>query len=247
MDSLKDFIIWEEQMKTSIFQTPQHLLARYDTYEPNITSALSTDIQMRCQLCKGSHSSQCKMSASEKSATVICLKVCLNCLHPSHHVSQCTAKGRCSKCKGRHHSSIHGIRAHSTSSNSIPQHSAPGSSQPPSRTRVHANIVTHDTCNIASVTYTSPSAESISQSASTNCAPLVNTNTINIQSTMPLSVDIKPSYDTFNSTCSDIFVDSVIANSSSTERKTSLNASKHVILLKTAKATVVVNDKKCIF
>ena len=80
----------------------------------------------------------------------------------------------------------------------------------------------------------------------TNCTPLLNTNTINIQSTAPLPVDLKPSYDTFNITRSNILVDSDIANSFSTERKTSLNASKHVILLKTAKATVVVNDKTVI-
>ena len=186
------------------------------------------------------------MSASEKSAAVIRLKLCLNCLHPGHRVSQCTAKGRCSKCKGRHHSSIHGIRVHSTSSNSIPQRSAPVSSQPPSRTHVHANIVTHDACNVASVTETNPSAESISQSVTTNCAPSLNTNTIDIQSIVPLPVDIKPSYDTFNISRSNIFVDSDIANSFSTERKTSLNASNHVILLKTAKATEVVNDKTVI-
>jgi len=86
------------------------------------------------------------MSANEKSATVISLKLCLNCLHPGHRVSYCSAKGRCSKCKGKHHSSIQ------ASKNSIPQHSAPMSSQLPSPANVHAAIVTHDAYNAASVT-----------------------------------------------------------------------------------------------
>ena len=76
-DSLKDFISREEQKQTSPFQTPQHPSPRYDSYESSIASTLSTNIQTRCQLCKGSHaSSQCTMSAIEKSAAVIRLKLC---------------------------------------------------------------------------------------------------------------------------------------------------------------------------
>ena len=246
-DSFKDFISLEEQPQTSPFQTPQYPSPRYDSCEPSITSTLSTNIQTRCQLCKGSHaSSQCTMSANEKSAAVIRLKLCLNCLHPGHRVSACTAKGRCSKCKGKHHSSIHGIRVHSFSSNSVSQRSAPISSQLSPRASVHAAIVTHDAHNVASVTETSPSAESMSQSVTTNCAPLLNTSAINLLSNAPLPVDIKPSYDESNITRSTNFVDSAIDNSSSTEEKTSLSAPNHVILLKTAKAAVVLNDKTVI-
>ena len=98
-------------MQTSPFQTPQHPSPRCDSYEPSITSTLSTNIQTRCQLCKGLHaSSQCTRSANDKSAAVILLKLCLNCLHPGHRVSACTAKRCCSKCKGKHHSSIHGTK-----------------------------------------------------------------------------------------------------------------------------------------
>ena len=242
-DSLKEFIIREEQTQSSPLQIPQHPPSRYDIYKQN-TSTLSTTVQTRCQVCKGSHSSsQCAMSADEKSATVIRLRLCLNCLHPGHRVSQCTAKGWCSKCKGKHHSSIHGIRVHSTANS---QRSTPGSTQPPARANVNAAIATHDAYNVASVTETSPSAESTSQSVTTNCAPLLNTDTSHIQSIAPLPVDIKPSYVTFDSNSSNIFADSAIANSSPTERKISLSATNHVILLKTAKASVVVNDKTVI-
>ena len=244
-DGLKNFITREEQTQTSLFQPPQHPPSRYDLYEQNTASTLSTTIQTRCQLCQGSHaSSHCTMSANEKSATVIRLKLCLNCLHPGHRVSHCTAKGRCSKCKGKHHSSIHGIRIHPTSTNSIPQHSAPVSSQPPSSANVHAAVVKHDAHNAASVTETSSSAESTSQSVTTNCAPLLDTNALDIQSAAPLPVDSNPLKDKCNITRSNIFSDTFIANSSLTEQKTSPNESNHVILLKTAKAFVVINDKK---
>ena len=247
MDSFKDFISWEEQTQTSPCQTPQHPSPRYDSYEPSITSTLSTNIHTRCQVCKGSHaSSQCTMSANEKSAAVIRLKLCLNCLHPGHRVSACTAKGRCSKCKGTHHSSIHGICVHSFSSTSVSQHSLPMSLQPSPCTSVHTAIVTHDVRNVASVMETSPLAESMPQSVTTHCAPLLNTSAINRLSNAPLPVDIKPSYDESNITHSNNFVDSTIDNSSSKEEKTSLSAPNHVILLKTAKAAVVVNDKTVI-
>ena len=86
----------------------------------------------------------------------------------------------------------------------------------------------------------------MSQSVTTNCAPLLNTSAINLLSNALLPVDIKQSYDESNITRSNNFVDSAIDNSSSTEEKTSLSAPNHVILLKTAKAAVVVNDKTVI-
>ena len=244
MDGLKTVIIQEEQTQTSLFQTPQHPLSHYDLYEQNTTSTLSTNIQKRCQLGQGPHaSSQCAMSTNKKSATDIRLKLCLNRLHPGHRVSHCTAKGCCTKCKGKHHSSIHGIRIHPNSTNSIPQRSAPVSSQPPSQANAYTSVVTHEAYNAASVTETSPSAGSTSQFVTTNCAPLLDTNVFDIQSAMPMPVDSKPLNDKCNITCSDIFSDTLITNSSLTEGKTSPNESNHVILLTTAKASVVVNDK----
>ena len=123
------------------------------------------------------------MSTNEKSATVIRLKLSLYCMHPGLCVSHCIAKGWCSKYKGKHHSSVYGNRVHSTLSNSIPQHSTPVSSQPPSHTNFNEPIVAHD--DVVSVMETSPSAESTSSSVSTNCALLLNTDAINIQSTAP--------------------------------------------------------------
>ena len=246
-DSFKDLISREEQTQTSPFQTPQYPSPRYDSYEPSITSTLSTNIQTRCQLCKGSHaSSQCTMSANEKSAAVIRLKLCLNCLHPGHRVSACTAKGRCSKCK------VNNTLAF-TVFVSIPFHQilflniARQFLRSPRLAPVFTQLLLCMTYTIvASVTETSPSAESMSQSVTTNCAPLLNTSAINLLSNPPLPVDIKPSYDESNITSSNNFVDSAIDNSSSREEKTSLSAAIHVILLKTAKGAVVVNDKTVI-
>ena len=163
----------------------------------------------------------------------------LNCVHPGHCVSACTAKGQCGKCKGNHHSSIHSICIHSFSSNSVPQCSLPISLEPSPHASVHAAIVTHDAYNVTSVTGTSPSAESMSRSIMTNCAPLLNTSA-------PWPIDIKPSYDEFNIACSHNCVDSVIGTVSSTEENTLLSTFNHVILLKTAKAAVVVNGKAII-
>ena len=78
----------------------------------------------------------------------------------------------------------------------------------------------------------------------TNCAPLLFTNALDIQSAAPLPIDSKPLNDKCNITRSNIFSVTLIANSSLREGKTLPNESNHVILLETAKASAVINDKK---
>lgn len=117
--------------------------------------------------------SHCTMPGNEKSATVIRLKLCLNCLNSGHRVSNCNARGHCAKCKGKHHSSIHGIRIHNTSSNAPSQRSMTNA-QPQSCTNTHAAIITADMPT--AVTETVLNADPTTQSITTNCAPLLNIN-----------------------------------------------------------------------
>ena len=244
-DSLKAFISREEQSLIGISQIPQQPPSRYDTYEPHVTTTLTTTVQTRCQLCHGNHASSiCTMPASEKSAAVISLKLCLNCLRPGHRVSNCNAKGRCAKCKGKHHTSIHGIRIHSNVSNPIPQRNITTSTQPPSRTQTNANTTKHAISTAVSVTETGLPTDSTSHLITTNCAPVLDNNAITIQSHTPFPITIKSPPEALNVARANDFVESLTTTSSSNDLQNSLKASNHVILLKTAKAVAVVNDQK---
>ena len=71
-NGLKAYITREEQTQIGIHPTSQQPLSRYETYEPQFTSTLSTTVQTRCQLCKGAHaSSHCTLPANDKAAAVI--------------------------------------------------------------------------------------------------------------------------------------------------------------------------------
>ena len=79
-DSLKAYITRDEQTQIDIHPTSQQSPSRYDTYEHQFTSTLSTTVQTRCQLCKGAHvSSHCTLPANEQAAAVLHLKLCMNC------------------------------------------------------------------------------------------------------------------------------------------------------------------------
>ena len=172
------------------------------------------------------------MPASEKTAAVLHFKLCRNCLNAGHRVSNCNAKGHCAKCKGKHHTSIYGIRIHSTIPNANPHRPMPISSHPPLRINVNASIGTHDASIASSIPDTGPVYDAHSQSVTTNCAPVLDKYANTIQSHAPLPITHKSSPpELFNTTLS------------SNDRRNSLKTKDNVILLKTAKAFVVVNDK----
>ena len=171
-DSLKAYITLEEQSQIGIHPTSQQPPSGYDTYEPQFTSKLSTTVQTQCQLCKGAHvSSHCTLPANEKAAAVIHLRLCLNCLNPGHRVANCTAKGRCAKCKSKSHTSIHGIRAQPNASNATPQRQTPRSSQPTSRTNFNSNIALLDASTASSTADAGNFCDSSLKPTTTNCSP----------------------------------------------------------------------------
>ena len=243
-NGLKAYITREEQTQIGIHPTSQQPPSRYDMYKPQFTSTLSTTVQTRCQLCKGAHaSSHCTLPANDKAAAVIHLKVCLNCLNPGHRVANCTAKGRCAKCKSKHHTSIHGIRVHPNASNATPQRQTPTSSQPPSRTNVNANIALRDASNAPFAADAGTTCDSSSKPTTMNCAPVLDNCAISIQSHAHLPIDMKSSNEVSNVARAKNCVDSVATISSSNGQQNSRKPKDDVILLKTAKAVVVVNDK----
>ena len=118
---LKDYILREEQSQANFPRSAEQFPAEYQTQNYHITSTLSSNVNTRCQFCKGPHAtSHCNMTSNDKTSTIIREKLCLNCLYPGHLVAHCTARGRCAKCKGKHHTRIHGIRIHQ---NPIPSQS----------------------------------------------------------------------------------------------------------------------------
>ena len=112
IEKLKGYIARKEQAARANWLTsPQASLEPYKP--PSTFSMLSASVNCHCQLCKGTYSTQhCSQSAASKTAAAIRNKLCLNCLYPGYHASQCNTKGRCAKCKGKHHTAIHGIQIH---------------------------------------------------------------------------------------------------------------------------------------
>ena len=76
-----------------------------------------------------------------------------------------------------------------------------------------------------------------------NCAPVLDNYVISSQSHAYLSIDMKSSIEVSNVARAKNFVDSVATISSSNGQQNLLKPKDDVILLKTAKAVVVVNDK----
>ena len=115
------------------------------------------------------HATQhCSQSATNKTAAVIRNKLCLNCLYPGHRVSQCRAKGRCAKCKGRHHTAIHGIQIHNNPSS--PQGYQNSTRKPSPQTNTHLAVVSNEPLSPPSVPNNVPAAISPSQHTISNCA-----------------------------------------------------------------------------
>ena len=142
---LKDYIIREEQSQANFPRSAEQFPAEYQTQNYHVTSTLSSNVNTRCQFCKGPHAtSHCNMTSNDKTSTIIREKLCLNCLYPGHLVAHCTARGRCAKCKGKHHTSIHGIRIHQ---NPIPSQSPRQkgtNSKPPSQASTNNAIAIED-------------------------------------------------------------------------------------------------------
>ena len=123
-ENFKNYILRKEQAHSSNatwVQDAQPFLS-YDMHK--LPSALSTMVAStnNCsQLCNESRITQrCPLSAFEKQNIVLTNKLCLNCLHSGHRVSQCSTRGRCAKCKGKHRTAIRGIQIHR--STCVPTH-----------------------------------------------------------------------------------------------------------------------------
>eukprot|EP00794_Sanderia_malayensis_P018328 gene18328-biopygen12271 len=237
-DSFRDYIAREEQTQSGFPQATLPPPSRYESYEHNVssTSTLSTTINTRCQLCKGPHAtSHCTIPASEKSATVIQQSLCLNCLNTGHRVSNCNARGRCAKCKGKHHTSIHGIRIHST--NTTFQRNAQTQNQPPSRANTHAAIITNESSTASSAPENVSTANSTSQPITTNCAPLLN---IDINDCL----DDDPPYPSLHINDKSSYVNRTAKLKPPQSTNAPSEAANQQIILKTAKAVAIANDKK---
>ena len=123
-----------ENYKTTFYVKSKHILLMPREYKMhshplvmtciNPSSTLSTMVAStnNCpQRCNESHTTQrCPLSAFEKQNIVLTNKLRLNCLRSGHRVSQWNARGRCAKCKDKHHTAIHGIQIH-PSTNHTPQ------------------------------------------------------------------------------------------------------------------------------
>ena len=123
INGFKEYVTRQEQSQA--LHVPQASTQQpspyYESYEPPSTlSTMTATVNPQCLLCKGTHTAiRCPLPASEKSATVIRNKLCLNCLVSGHRSAQCNVRGRCAKCKGKHHTSIHGIQIYPTRRNDL--------------------------------------------------------------------------------------------------------------------------------
>ena len=75
-----------------------------------------TDQQKRhfgCGICRADHKLvDCrkfiKMNLAEKYKAAVRLHYCVNCLARNHLIRDCRNKARCQKCRGKHHTTLHG-------------------------------------------------------------------------------------------------------------------------------------------
>ena len=240
ISSFKDYITKEEQsqaVNTSLPQTITRPPSQYETYESHVTSTLTATVSTTCQLCKGPHTTpHCTIPANDRTAIVLRDKLCLNCLRPGHRVVNCNARGRCAKCKVKHHTSIHGIRIYANVSTTSSPRNTPTTRQPPSSTNTHAAIITNDTFTATPVTATVPTADPSSQLITSNCAPVYHFKPVDMLNDSHLSPSTPISDKLPN----------VVLNSAGVTKTddNSYNANHNTILLKTAKALAVVKDTK---
>ena len=225
IERLKTYITREEQAAGANW--PSSPKASFATYEPPSTySTLAAPVNVRCQLCKGSHATQhCPQSAADKTAAVISNNLCLNCLHPGHRALQCNAKGRCAKCKGKHYTAIHGIQIHSNAKNHNPQRHPNPSRQPPPPPAPQSAPTN------AAATPTS------SQPTASNCAFAVQRPSL-------FDTDAHKYVDSLKSVNSSDVVSTVVDNNDISQTTTAAMHETTTILLKTAKALAISADKK---
>ena len=253
IEKFKGYIAREEQASSANWLTsPQ---ASLEPYEPPSTfSTLSASVNVRCQLCKGTHSTQhCSQSAANKTAAVIGNKLCLNCLYPGHRASQCNAKGRCAKCKGKHHTAIHGIQIHNKPTS--PQGYQNSARKPSPQMNTHLAVVSNEPLSPTSVPNSAPAAFTSLQHTTSNCAFAVQRHTLfdtdihsNIDSLKPVSPDIIST--ATNHKDNDLLVDNhndaVFENTTTSLNENNAMTSNVIttILLKTAKAVASSANKK---
>eukprot|EP00794_Sanderia_malayensis_P007612 gene7612-8452_t len=173
LDGLKDYITRQEQAQASNSNrsaSPKPSFG-YEAYEYPSMSTMIASAQVRCQLCKGPHTAQrCSQTATDKTTSIINQKLCLNCLYPGHRAAQCSVRGRCAKCKGKHHTAIHGIQIHrnnDANSNAFPSRNSNQHRQPRSQTHSRVAVVSNQSAPPSS-NQDSPTL----QYTATNCASI---------------------------------------------------------------------------
>ncbi len=112
LDQLRDSIVKEIRViEAGASVSPPQSEDHYRSTASFHTGAMSRPEQRkppRCAFCKGSHpATQCDAipDQSKRMDIVKREKLCFNCLG-HHRVSQCQSKGRCKRCKERHHTSL---------------------------------------------------------------------------------------------------------------------------------------------
>ena len=147
------------------------------------------------------------------------------------------------KCTSKHHTSIRGIHVHPNTSNATLQRQMPTSSQPPSCTNVNANIASCEASNAPSAADTTTTCNSSSKPTTTNCALVLDNFVISTQSQAHLPTDMRLSNEVSHVAHAKNFIDSVATISSSNGQQNSLKPKDDVILPKTTKPVVVLNNK----
>ena len=112
LDQLRDSIVKEIRViEAGASVSPPQPKDHYRSTASFHTGAMSRPEQRktpRCAFCKGLHpATQCDAipDQSKRMDIVKREKLCFNCLG-HHRVSQCQLKGRCKRCKERHHTSL---------------------------------------------------------------------------------------------------------------------------------------------
>ena len=251
IDKFREYITRQEQA----VNRPTGQQTSFETYEPLSTfSTLSASVTTCCQLCKGPHAAQrCPQPTADKTAAVVNNKLCLNCLYSGHRVSQCNAKGRCAKCKGKHHTAIHGIQIHRSANIASPSRNNNSTRQPPSQANTHFAVVSNQPPTPPSASNSTSTAHP-SQHTVSNCAfalkrpALLNvdfgSDNNNIDSLKPVySSDVDTHVITRKDTLINSGNGSISQKHFTPENETVTNVA-NTILLKTAKAVAVSADKK---
>ncbi|XP_017489296.1 PREDICTED: uncharacterized protein LOC108377541 [Rhagoletis zephyria] len=102
-----------------------------------------------CPICSDKHIVQhCKQfkASSAKKELVMCHKLCFNCLRQGHMLRVCPSEGRCTVCKAKHNTLLHGVFCNKAEPNVAQKGVSQSNSADSSTTNVTASITANNTC-----------------------------------------------------------------------------------------------------